>query len=469
MISQKHRTKRFDRFAKIAVATLALVLLFGGCDLYRNVKGLRNLLRNASHMRRQFEKQPVVRHTGNYWILCSDSGHQHTGATGTGIVDFSGASSGGTVNIGNAVTCADIIISVKDMGTAGNNASSIDLSNIFAGDLSVGLQTNAGGGGPTGTLIIGAGSLDFSGDTIVGGDSAKGILTGNGATESIGSGAGSLFDIGRTDSANVAGGSGAVEFSGALSVDIYVSQPRLGTLTGSANSESDTLGTTTLSGSATYTISASDQVLVGDSPGATNAGGTLNLNGAGGIGWADLRTGYNDVTTGTNSTGSVDLSDGNFNAQIDPLTNGSHDVGNGSGEAALTFDADNGDQNTFVLASPNANGSSVIPNYTTGMLLQHGGSWTVNDDFVVGLNGGTVSIGPRIGSYYDNERTAVSGNPDEEGIVENAAPPPLPPPRPPPPPPPVNRRFLYWGLRIAVFGVILLVWLFTAAFGDRSR
>jgi len=338
-----------------------------------------------------------------------------------------GASNGGTLNVlGNTTT------------VNGGSTLFITGSSNFneAMDLVVG-----DGVGETGFVDQNTGgNADIDGGVIIGRDGGVGdwaAAPGSG-TVSIGSGAGSIFDIGRTNVAGVSGTSGDVDLSGASGVAIDVSELRIGTLPGSANPGSNALGVLTLSDTGTNTIDASTQVIVGDSPGSGNvgghqlnfggaannvntplltiagrkssasasidAGGTLNLNGAGGAGRAELRIGYNNAGTGSNVTGIMDLSGGTFNANISTLAIGRHGSGSGSGSGTLTFEAGTVDANNVILGEASAGSvdGSSNPQNTVGNIVQNGGDFIVNGSMTLGLNGasgnftangGTVSVG----------------------------------------------------------------------------
>ena len=127
-----------------------------------------------------------------------------------------------------------------------------------------------------------------------------------------------------------------------------------------------------------------------------DAGGTLTLNGKGGVGAeTDLFVGNNSASgTGTNNNGVFDLSGGTLNATLDDLVIGSYaGTGSGSGNGEFTMEAGTVTANAVTLASSVGTNAAN----TDGVLNQNGGDLTVDGSItsnggsaVYNLSGGTL-------------------------------------------------------------------------------
>ena len=225
---------------------------------------------------------------------------------GTGLVDVA---AGGTVNLGNAGNRVEITVGLKDVWTGGSNSSTIDLSagtaNLFASNVNLGQESDStGSGNPGGSLILGDGSLDVTGNvwegsTTTGDGSSTLTVVGDqvftiggavevdnfrigynaengsvtyaaGSTASIGSGSGNL-DVGVRSSALSGNPTtvGVLDLSDAASVVIDVANVRIGNIIGSPSGEGKAQGTLILSQAGPNSITA-NSVIVGDSPGRGN-------------------------------------------------------------------------------------------------------------------------------------------------------------------------------------------------------
>ena len=381
---------------------------------------------------------------------------------GNGDLTKTGA---GTLSLGgnNTYSGATRVISGTlqvDAGTiSATNSVHIEAGNfqiISGGAVTVtNAVTNGAGAGSllvdNGTMTVGNG-LDV--DTLrVGLNGGTSQLTTTSGVVRVGNGTERLH-IGRTETANN-NTRGTVDFSGASTVTINVSEVYLGTTLSVANPGSS-IGGLTLSSTGANLVSA-DAITIGDSPSAGNtstpsviglgqnntfnvdtftiggqksrgtvtiaSGGTLELSGNVNAG-TDLDIGFNVTgNTGTISIGLLDLSGGIFNATLDAVRLGRHSIGSGSGTGTITFDAGTVTANTVELGSGNLN--------STGTINQRGGTFTVANgvsesrtstlnieagDFVVtsgGLEVDNLTVGyadlDDIGTGTNTGRLTVSG------------------------------------------------------------
>ncbi|MDF1754815.1 MAG: autotransporter-associated beta strand repeat-containing protein [Verrucomicrobiales bacterium] len=110
-----------------------------------------------------------------------------------GIIDF--ATAGGTVNIGTLTNRTGITLGNKDRGTANSANGELDFSdgtaNIYATQIIVGSETvNSSGGVPAGTIKLGLGTLDASGNieenNVSGGDGISTLTFEENSTVNVG-------------------------------------------------------------------------------------------------------------------------------------------------------------------------------------------------------------------------------------------------------------------------------------------
>jgi len=374
----------------------------------------------------------------------------------TGLIDF--ATPGGTLDLGTATARTEITLGRKSVGTANSAAGTMDLrdgtANIFASNIMLGQETNTSGSGtPSGTIWLGDGSLDVSGNihenhasggagnstlnvvgdqtftiggTIavdhfrVGYNTGTATLTVKGGAVAIGNGAG-ILDLGRRETASTAHTHGTADLSGASSVDIDVASVRLGTLP-NVSQEGDTQGILTLSQAGTNTITA-DSIYLGNSSNRGNTSFTnqLHLGGAdntiatdllrigghkskgtvdiaaGGTltltgnsgAEADLEIGENYLGTGATSVGVLDLSGGTFNATLDLVRIARHNTSSGNAEGTLTMDAGTVTANRIEMAIDN---NTSDPQNTRGTLNLNGGSIAVTGSITDGDGTSTVNV-----------------------------------------------------------------------------
>ncbi len=259
----------------------------------------------------------------------------------TGLIDF--ATPGGTLNLGTSAARTEITLGRKSVSTGANPVGTMDLrdgtANIFASSIVLGQETNTGNSGaPSGTLWLGDGSLDVSGNihenhasggegsstlnvvgnqtfTIggvidvdnfrVGYNAMDGSVTAAaGSPFNVGDGNGN-FDIGRRATASTSDTHGTVDLSSAALVTIDVSNLRLGTIT-NVSQEGDMEGILTLSQAGANTITATN-ITVGESPwrGNTDFTSEINLGGAANAVNVDTM-----IVGGRKSKGLVDIAAG---------------------------------------------------------------------------------------------------------------------------------------------------------------
>ena len=396
--------------------------------------------------------------TGNTLALADTT----TAPTANGIADFSGASSV-TINVGNLRMGIGTDNSGSTRGQlrlSATGANAVTANTILMGD-----SNPAGNTGVISELVLGGATNDFNVNTFtVAGrkSSAKVSILPGGSFDLIGTGGpgtGTL-DLSRRTVDTGTNTVGEMDLTDAASVTIDVAQIRLGTITTGSNG-GDSIGSIKLSNT-TNTITA-DSILMGDSLNAgntdaastivlgsgannihvdtwtvggqksnavvtINSGGTLSLTGQDNPG-ADLRIGYNNASgTGTNTTASMDLSGGTFNATLDEVIIGYHaGGGGGSGSGTLTMDAGTVTANSIVLAEP---GSSSNPANTVGTFNLAGGSLTTptitggGGTAIFNWTGGTLSVGTfNTGQSLLNQATdgpgiLSPGGSDAAGLTE---------------------------------------------------
>ena len=128
-----------------------------------------------------------------------------------------------------------------------------------------------------------------------------------------------------------------------------------------------------------------------------DTGGTLTLNGKGGVGTeADLLVGNNSApNTGVSNNGVFDMSGGILNATLDQLTVGSYagTTGGGSGNGSFTLDAGTVTANAVTLASSggvNASNTDGIVNQNGGEIIVSGAITSEGGTAEYNLAGGTL-------------------------------------------------------------------------------
>lgn len=319
-----------------------------------------------------------------------------------GIADFSSAASV-TINVGSV----RMGIGTDNSGSTRGELrlSAAGPNTVTAGTILMGDSNPAGNTSVTSEIILGGGTNDFNVNsfTVAGrkSDAKVSILPG-GSFDLTGTG---ILDLSRRTVNTGANTLGEMDLADAASVNISMSQIRMGTITTGSGS-GDSRGIIRLSDTAN-TISA-DTILMGDSPAAGNtdvtsqiflgagsntfnvdtltvgsrkskgevalaAAGTFTLGGNSGS-KADLRIGYNNTDTGSIATGNVDLSGGTFNATLGEVVVGLHDRGSGGGRGTLTMDAGTVTADTIVLGWAGADGTSSNPGNTHGTWNHLGGS-----------------------------------------------------------------------------------------------
>lgn len=290
-------------------------------------------------------------------------------------------------------------------------------------------------------------------------------LVATGGPVSFGTG-GETMDIGRNTVVNSPNIVSNVNLENATGVAINVNQLRIGTST--ANPGAQAAGNLALSFGTNSIVAPT--VIIGDSPGSGNtsnfsslffngdttidtttmtvggrkssggvefsSGATLNL-GTSGNRVNELRVGFNNTGTGSNTFGSFDGTDGTVNAFVNTLTLGRHDSGSGSGSGKLTHEAGTFDVTTVLLGQSDGNGNSTNDANTRGTLVLNGGTFKagsiskgngtavvdffggvlVVDDFNLNMNqlGGTLAPGmdmmigsTNIDGDYDQQQGTLS-------------------------------------------------------------
>jgi len=316
--------------------------------------------------------------------------------------------------------------------------------------------------GNTLTVKGNGGGLDWTPfqefDVATNGGNAK-VVAPAGQPVSLGGGGGSL-SVARRWSGN-AGTQGELDLSGASSVDINVTNVRLGMITNGSSGKA--WGTLKLSQDGDNTVTATT-ITLGDSTQAGNtantsvmtlggadntinantvyvgrrksqgrldiaAGGSVTLRNKAGTGRADLLVGRNDVNSGTRAFGEIDLSGAaQFDALLDELTVG-RKTGGGTGRAVgrITLAATNTiDANTILIGSSD-NGGQTGAGDQSRLILGTANAVNV-DNFTIGHRksnvlvefaapGGTLDLAGssgaranlRIGHNDDNTGTNATG------------------------------------------------------------
>ncbi len=325
------------------------------------------------------------------------------GLTKTGVGDF--VLFGSLNNYTGATQVLEGVLQVESGSISATDLILIDdgiFQVINGGTVNVtnGVTNGAGAGSllvDHGTMTVGSGlDVDTLRTGLNGGTSQLTVTSG---VVNVGNGTEDLH-IGRTEVASNNTG-GTVDFSGASSVTIDVANLRLGTTLAAAN-PGTSRGSLTLSTNGSNQVDA-NSILIGDSPSAGNtstpstivlgldnifnvdtftiggqkshgrvtiaSGGVFDLSGNVNPS-TDLNLGFNVTgNTGTVSTGLLDLSGGIFNATLDDVRLGRHDIGPGSGAGTITFDAGTVTANTVALGTGALN--------STGTINQRGGTFTV--------------------------------------------------------------------------------------------
>jgi len=394
----------------------------------------------------------------------------------TGLIDF--AVPGGTLNLGTGAARTEITLGRKSVSTANKASGTMDLrdgtANIFASNINLGQETNTGNSGtPSGTLWLGDGSLDVSGNisenhasggagnsTVnvvgdqtfniggviavdnfrIGYNAENGSVTyAAGSTARIGSGSGNL-DVGLRSSALSGNPTtvGLLDLTDAASVDIDVANLRVGNILGSPSGEGKAKGTLILSQAGPNAIIA-NSVIVGDSPargnttmsflelGATNTinTNTLTLGGRKGQGTMTFSAPGGALSLEGKAPGSpVDVNLGiNVTGNTGTASIGMLDTRGGTLDAtidALRLGGHNQGSGrgtgTFAFDAGTITANSVVMGIgngnATGTIIQEGGTFTVN---------GSVTDGGGDANFLWSAGTFTVGTFDIGKALENTA------------------------------------------------
>lgn len=310
-------------------------------------------------------------------------------------------------------------------------ANNVNVNNVLMAELNGGgtatgrLQMTGGtftvndaisDGGGTSTLQLDGGSMTVGNGLQVDNlrvayDGLSADLTVSGGDAVIGTGT-ETFNIGSRSTVTTGSTVGFVDFSAAASVSINVAQLGLAQIPGA--STGTTAGTLILPTTGPANISATvislgdisntsggglaslhlgagttdidvDDFYVGyrkkDASVDILSGGMLNIAGRSGA-EANLHVGYNAINTGSVTTGTMDLTGGTLNADLNSMIVGYHTsipTTAGSGTGVLTFEAGTISANTVVVGGGGSGSVSTKDGRGLGTVNMNGGSLTAGD------------------------------------------------------------------------------------------
>lgn len=332
-----------------------------------------------------------------------------------GLVDF--ATAGGTLNLGSSTARTEITLGRKSVDTGANPAGTMDLrngtANIFASNINLGQETNlAGAGTPSGTLWLGNGTLDVSGnmsenqpaggagnsavyvvgnqtftiggavavDTfVIGLNGTPGSVTFAGSTAHIGDSANpTALYVGRRDANTATTFQGRLDLTGVATFSAHLSDLLVGSAVAVGADQGQPYGELLLA--ADNTITATN-IVIGESPGVGLGSVTsrIGLGASNVIQAATLTVGGNKASRATGG-GVLDfLAPGgvlNLGASASRvnLTIGNQTVGTGGGSIGI-MDMTGGAINAFI----NQLVIGTKPNAATGATS---GTFTMTDGVV---------------------------------------------------------------------------------------
>lgn len=362
-------------------------------------------------------------------------GHLMGGSLSQGIAPNSTGSFGGNIavdansSINLNSTATDIRTMILSASLSGSGDLNVDGGNGAAGAVGT-LRLTGNNSAYTGAFNLSDQALlQVRGSALAIGVNNSNGFEASGGPVSFGTG-GETMDVGRNTIANTSNIVSTVDLTGATSVQIDLATLRIGTST--ANPGAQAAGILRLSQAGNNVINAGT-IVIADSPGAGNTtndsllslggglntidtttmtiggrksdgsvsfgtpGGVLNLGSAGDR-VNELRIGFNNTNTGSNTVGSFDGTGGTVNAFVNSLTLGQHNAGNGSGKGTLTHEAGTFDVTTVLLGNSDAGGSSANDANTVGTLNLNGGTFKAgsieqgNGTAVVNFNGGVLVV-----------------------------------------------------------------------------
>ena len=326
----------------------------------------------------------------------------------TGTVDIA---AGGTLDLGTAGDRGDLFVGHKAFQTSYTSTGTLDLSagaafNAYVDTLGIGVVTPAAdsSGDAIGTVRLPATTMIDASAIYVGytecpiAASSASIGTGTlslspGDTLTIGN-AGQTpaqradLRVGFKHTTTTTGAHGILDFTGGT-FNAWLGEFVIG-YNDAGDTNYNTDGIATLGTSNTI---LADTVRIGDTKAtgtvSITPGGTLTLGSA--TERADLLVGHNTTGSGHPSTGTLDLSDGTFNAHLDTLAIGRSLLGNGPPTGIVTLGTTNSvDVNTIAMG---------VRSPDTGTLTVGGGTVTVNGSVLGGagtstlnLDGGTMTV-----------------------------------------------------------------------------